>query len=119
VSRTRIYIIVAVVAIFAIGGGYIVYRGSGGGGQNVTIDVTVTGADSMTPVHLTARQNDTVTINMKSDTDGEVHLHGYDIAFDTKAGQTVSHTFKADKTGTFEIEWESTSAHLGDLSVNP
>jgi hypothetical protein len=54
-----------------------------------------------------------------SDTDGEVHLHEYDIHFDAKAGQTVSHTFKADKTCSCDIEWESTSHGLGTLVVNP
>jgi hypothetical protein len=44
-------------------------------------------------------------------------LHGYDIHFETKAGQVVSQTFKADKTGDFPIEWESTSTPLGHLVV--
>jgi len=49
-----------------------------------------------------------------------VHLHGYDIAFDCVAGQVVSHTFKATISGgPFDLEWESTSTHLGDLIVNP
>jgi hypothetical protein len=30
----------------------------------------------------------------------------------------VSQTFKAANTGDFEIEWESTSAHLGHLVVS-
>jgi hypothetical protein len=30
----------------------------------------------------------------------------------------VSHTFKADKSADFEIEWESTNTHLGDLVVS-
>jgi hypothetical protein len=53
----------------------------------VTISVTVTKASVMTPSALTAHQNDRVTFNVTSDTEGEVHLHGYDIHFDTKAGQ--------------------------------
>ena len=118
-SRLRVYIVVVVLAAFVAGGGYIIYRSSGSGGQSVSFDVKVTSADQMEPSELDARQNDNVTINLRSDTDGEVHLHGYDIAFETKAGQVVSHTFKADKTGTFEIEWESTSTHLGELVVNP
>jgi hypothetical protein len=73
----------------------------------------------MSPSQLTANHNDNVTINVTSDTDGEVHLHGYDIHFETKAGQTVSHTFKAVNTGGFDIEWESTSQPLGNLTVNP
>ena len=119
-SRTRIFIVAAIAVVFVIATGHVVLRGTGGGGQNVSIDVTVTGAKSMSPEHLAVKQNDNVTINVRSDTDGEVHLHGYDIHFDTKAGQTVSHTFKADKTGgPYELEWESTSTHLGDFTVNP
>jgi len=52
-------------------------------------------------------------------TDGEVHLHEYDIAFEAKAGTTVSHTFKADKTCSCDLEWESTSTRLGTLVVSP
>jgi hypothetical protein len=48
-----------------------------------------------------------------------VHLHGYDIAFNTIAGQTVSHTFKAVTTCDCIIEWESTSTSLGALLVSP
>jgi hypothetical protein len=86
-------------------------------GQTVTIDVTVTGGKTMQPRDLSAHQNDTLTINITSDTEGEVHLHGYDIQFQTKAGQVVSQTFKADKTGDFPIEWEATAAPLGHLVV--
>jgi hypothetical protein len=71
----------------------------------------------MQPRDWTAHQNDTVTVNITSDTDGEVHLHGYDIQFSTKKGQPITQTFKADKTGTFPIEWESTSTELGRLTV--
>ncbi len=61
----------------------------------------------MTPItELTVNQNDTVTINISSDTTGEVHLHGYDIPFECVAGQVVSHTFKATISGgPFDIEW--------------
>ena len=118
-SRARIAVVIGVLVVFAVVGGIIIVANQHHGGQNVTFNVTVTGAKKMTPSNLSAHQNDTVTINIASDTDGEVHLHLYDIAFDTKAGQTVSHTFKADKTGTCDIEWESTSAPLGQLVVSP
>jgi cytochrome c oxidase assembly protein Cox11 len=116
-NRTRIYIVAVVLIAFAAVGGYIIFGHATAGGGHKTIDVTVTGAKMMKPNNLTANQNDTVTINITSDTDGEVHLHGYDIHFETKAGQTVSHTFKADNTGHFDIEWESTSTPLGQLVV--
>jgi hypothetical protein len=107
------------VVIFVAVGGLLVNANRHSGGKSVTFDLTVMGAATMTPSTLSAHQNDTITINVTSDTDGEVHLHEYDIHFDAKAGQTVSHTFKADKTCSCDIEWESTSHGLGTLVVNP
>lgn len=118
-SQTRLAIAAVAIVIFAVAGGILIYANRHPGGQNVTFNVTVTGAKSMTPSTLTAHQNDMITINLASDADGEVHLHVYDIGFDTKAGQTVSHTFKADKTCSCDIEWESTSTPLGTLVVSP
>ncbi|GAC1508946.1 MAG: hypothetical protein NVS1B3_10570 [Candidatus Dormibacteraceae bacterium] len=116
-SRNRIAVVIGVLIVFVIVLGAAIYTTRGGGGKNVTLDVTITGAKTMSPSDLSAHQNDTVTINVKSDTDGEVHLHGYDISISAKKGQTVSQTFKADRTGNFPIEWESTSTELGKLTV--
>jgi hypothetical protein len=118
-SRNRIAVAAGVLVIFIVAGGILIYAGRSHGGQNLTFNVTVTKATSMSPSNLPAHQNDTVTINVTSDTDGEVHLHLYDIVFATKAGQTVSHTFKTDKTCTCDIEWESTATGLGQLVVSP
>jgi hypothetical protein len=118
-SRLRFAIVAAVFVAFAAVGAYLILGGKSSGGQNITFSVTVNGGTSMKPSELSVHQNDTVTINITSDTDGEVHLHGYNIAFETKAAQVVSHTFKAVNSGDFPIEWESTSVPLGDLKVNP
>jgi hypothetical protein len=118
-SRARLAIAVGVLVVFVVVGGIIIRANQHQGGQNLTFNVTVKGATTMSPSALSAHQNDTITINISSDTDGEVHLHVYDIAFATKAGQTVSHTFKADKTCGCDIEWESTSHGLGSLTVSP
>lgn len=115
-SRNRVLIVAAVLVVFVIAAGILIYTNSHAG-QNVTLDVTVTGGKTMKPSDWKANQNDTVTVNIKSDKDGEVHLHGYDIHFETRAGQTVSKTFKADKSGAYPIEWESTSTDLGQLVV--
>jgi hypothetical protein len=109
-------VVVGVLVVFVMVGGILIYA-TRGGEQNVTLDVMVTGGTTMKPSDLSAHQNDTVTVNVSSDTDGELHLHGYDISFSAKKGQTVSQTFKADKTGNFEIEWESNSKKLGRLAV--
>ena len=119
-SRTRALIVVALLVVFVGAGGLLIYANSHKGGQNLTFNLSVTGGKTMTSDHpLQAHVNDTITINVKSDQDGEVHLHTYDIPFETKAGGTVSHTFKADKTCTCLIEWESTSTELGNLVVSP
>jgi hypothetical protein len=119
VSRYRFAIVAVVLVVFIGVGAYLIFGNKSSGPQNVTLNVTVTKGTSMNPSDLSAHHNDTVTINITSDMDGEVHLHGYDLAFDTKAGQVVSQTFKAVNTGDFPIEWESTSTDLGHLVVNP
>jgi len=119
-SRLRLALVAGVLVIFIAVGAYLIFGANKPAPQHRTFDVTVTGARSMTPPELKAGQDDTVTINITSDTTGEVHLHGYDIAFDCVAGQVVSHTFKATISGgPFDMEWESTGAHLGNLVVNP
>jgi len=118
VNRHRIPIVIAVVVVFIAVGGVLIFANQNAGGQNVTFNVTVTGGKSMSQDTLKAHHDDNITINITSDTDGEVHLHGYDIHFDTKAGQVVTQTFKAVNTGDFPIEWESTSTSLGHLVVS-
>ena len=118
-SRTRALVVVGLLLVFVTAGGVLIYATNHHGGQNRTFDVTVTNASTMTPDTLTVNQNDTVTINVLSDTTGELHLHEYDIAFDAVAGEVVSHTFQASITGQHDMEWESTSTHLGYLVVNP
>jgi hypothetical protein len=118
-SRYRFALVAAVLLVFIAVGGYLVFANRSSGGQPVTINATVTGGTTMKPPELSAHHNDSVTINISSDTDGEVHLHGYNIIFEAKAGHVVSHTFKAVNTGRFPIEWETTSTPLGDLTVNP
>ncbi len=117
-TRSRTALVIAIVAVFVIAGGVLIYANQSHGGGNREISVAVTGAKSMNPSTWTAHLNDTVTINVTSDETGEVHLHGYDIAFECTAGKVTSQTFKADKSGQFDIEWESTNAPLGDLVVS-
>lgn len=118
-SNPRIVIVAVLLVVFVAAGAYIVFGASRHAPQNRTFDLVVTGASKMQPDSITANVGDTLTISVHSDQDGEVHLHDYDLAFDSRASEVVSHTFKADKTCSCEIEWESTSTHLGTLTVNP
>ena len=117
-DRYRVPIVVAVVVVFVAAGAFLIFGNQSKGGAKVTIDVTVSKGSSMSPGTWTAHHDDVVTVNITSDMEGEVHLHGYDIPFETKAGQVVTKTFTADKTGDFPIEWESTSTPLGHLVVS-
>jgi len=118
-TRNRVAILtVVIVALLAVGG-YLVTRTIGGGGRPVAIELTVNGG-TMTPDTPSAKQGDKVTMTITADKAEEVHLHGYDIPFEIpSAGGSVTHTFTADKTGSFEMELEATSTHLGQFQVSP
>jgi pyruvate/2-oxoglutarate dehydrogenase complex dihydrolipoamide acyltransferase (E2) component len=64
-------------------------------------------------------EDETVRFRVTSDVDEEVHVHGYDIAKDIPAGETVTMSFKADITGIFEIEYEHAGEQIGQLRVDP
>jgi hypothetical protein len=105
--------------VFAVGGYIWTTYKTSGPVTSKRIDVTVTGGKSMSPSTWTAHQNDLVIINITSDSTGEVHLHGYDIAFDLTKNNPWTKSFTADKTGDFPIEWETTNTPLGDFKVSP
>lgn len=106
----------AVLALLPVG--VLAACGGGDTGRTVTFSVEVTG-NSADQTDLQARHGDTIQLTFTTDKDEEIHLHGFDIAFECRAGQPLTKTFKADRTGQFEFEIESTSTHLGNLTVNP
>lgn len=105
----------AVLALLSMG---VLAACGGDTGKTVTFSVKVTG-NSADQTDLQARQGDTIQLTFTTDKDEEIHLHGFDIAFECKAGTPLTKTFKADRTGQFEFEIEDTSTHLGNLTVNP
>ncbi len=54
-------------------------------------------------VELVVKQDDQVTLNVKSDEDGNFHLHGYDAQAGLTAGETATFSFDAYATGRFTI----------------
>jgi hypothetical protein len=61
-----------------------------------------------------------VRIEVRSpDTSDEVHVHGYDIKRDLKAGGRVRFSFKADAEGIFEIELEVSHTPIAKIEVAP
>ena len=118
-ARNRVVILAVVVLVLLAIGGYLISQNIGGGGRQVSLALSVTGS-SLMPDAPTAKQGDRVTMTMTADKVEEVHLHGYDVLFAVpSAGGSVTHTFTADKSGSFEIELETTGTHLGQFNVSP
>jgi hypothetical protein len=119
-NRIGALVIAAVVVVILVIGGVLVLRNSGSSAAAPkTLSVKVTGG-SMSPSNLAASQHQQITLHVTADKKEEIHLHGYDIHFEVgAAGETVTHSFKADNTGHFELEIEDTSTHLGWFDVTP
>jgi hypothetical protein len=64
-------------------------------------------------------KGDRIRFVVKSDVSDEVHVHGYDIPKDVKAGGSVRFSFPANLEGVFEIELESRKEQIAELRVNP
>ena len=58
-----------------------------------------------------------VVLVVISDTEDEVHLHGYDISRDVAVGGTARVSFVAKIPGRFEVELEQSGVQLAELTV--
>ena len=68
---------------------------------------------------LTYNKGEQVHFNLDSDVSDEVHIHGYDIMKDVKAGGSVTFDFAATIEGVFEGELEGRKEQILELRVNP
>jgi hypothetical protein len=68
---------------------------------------------------LTYNKGEQVHFVVDSDVSDEVHMHGYDIMKDVKAGGSVSFDFPATLEGVFEAELEGHKEQIIELTVNP
>jgi FtsP/CotA-like multicopper oxidase with cupredoxin domain len=84
----------------------------------VTINVKIANG-KVTPSGATydVAKGSTVTINVTSDSDDTVHVHGYEIEKDVDAGTPLVITFTADQTGSFEVETHEIEATIATLNV--
>lgn len=64
-------------------------------------------------------QGERVTLNIRSDSRDELHLHGYDLHAQISPQQPASLQFTADRTGRFGLELHKAHAELGALEVYP
>lgn len=85
---------------------------------STTFVVTVkNGRIEPSPTRRSVRKDDMVTIEVTSDTDEEIHVHGYDKSADLKAGTPASVSFHANVAGVFEVELEHAHRKLLELEV--
>jgi hypothetical protein len=68
---------------------------------------------------LTYDKGDRIHFKVRSDVSDEVHVHGYDLMKDVKAGGTVAFDFPATIEGVFEAELEGRKEQIVELRVNP
>jgi hypothetical protein len=68
---------------------------------------------------LTYNKGEEIHFVVDSDVSDEVHMHGYDIMKDVRAGGSVSFDFPASLEGVFEAELEGRKEQIIELTVNP
>jgi hypothetical protein len=68
---------------------------------------------------ISVSEGEEVRFKVESAVSDEVHMHGYDIGKDVKAGGSVTFDFPASLEGIFEAELESRKEQILELRVNP
>jgi hypothetical protein len=68
---------------------------------------------------ITVNKGDQVRFVVKSDVSDEIHVHGYDLMKDVKAGGKVSFSFPGKIDGEFDVELEGRGEQIANLVVNP
>jgi hypothetical protein len=65
------------------------------------------------------RKGGDIVFLVESDTAGEIHLHGYDVAKEVEAGGSVRFDVPATIDGAFEVEIEDTATPIAEIEVLP
>lgn len=118
--RAALGAVVVIVAVVLL----IVLKGDDSSSDtNTTKGVTTIAIKNGQPVggiaQLTYNEGEQVRFKVDSDVSDEVHMHGYDIMKDVKAGGSVSFDFPATIEGVFEAELEGRKEQILELTVNP
>lgn len=113
--RRPLIVVVAALALIAL---FVALRPAIGGPQERSFDLAIA-RDGMAPREIRVLEGDGVTLRISADRDVRFHLHGYDLKVDVRPGGPATLAFRADRTGRFEIEDETTEAELGVLIVEP
>ena len=82
------------------------------------IDATISGGEVRTAnERVEVALGETVRLVILSDSNDELHVHGYDLKRPLTAGDELTLEFVADIPGVFEVELEDTGLNLFELRV--
>jgi len=84
-----------------------------------SVDVTVQTGEVVGPERFSFAVGEQVSVWVLSDTGDEIHVHGYDLYFETQPGIPTEIALTADVPGIFEVELESSHLPLFELEVTP
>jgi hypothetical protein len=119
-ARAAVGAVVVIVAVVLL---VVLKSGSSDDSSATTKGVTTIVIENGEPVggiaQLTYNKGEEVRFKVDSDVSDEVHMHGYDIMKDVKAGGSVSFDFPATIEGVFEAELEGRKEQILELTVNP
>lgn len=65
------------------------------------------------------QEGDQIRLTVRADVADHVHIHGFDLFADVAPGQPARFTFRADLSGSFDIELEDRHVPLAELRVRP
>ena len=71
------------------------------------------------PTTMSVTQGRSVTIQIQSDVDDELHLHGYDLSLPVSGRTMAELNFEAKRSGRFPLELHESRLELGALEVQP
>jgi hypothetical protein len=120
-ARVLVGIAVVVVAIVLL----VVLKKDDSGGESDSANGTVPTivVKNGKPVggirDLSYKEGDQIHFKVQSDVADEVHVHGYDLMKDVKAGGMIEFDFPATIEGVFEAELEARKEQIVELRVNP
>ena len=118
--RAAVGAVVVIVAVVLL---IVLKSGNSDSSATTTKGVTTIVIKNGEPVggiaELTYNKGEEVRFKVDSDVSDEVHMHGYDIMKDVKAGGSVSFDFPATIEGVFEAELEGRKEQILELTVNP
>ena len=115
-SPLALLLVAGAVALAGCGGGKSTSTTAPAG--PATISIEIKGGQPVGGIQrTTVKKGQVVNLVVRSDVADEVHLHGYDLHKNVKAGGSATIAFRADIAGVFEAELESRKLQVLELTV--